>query len=105
MSYRSISQLADQFLYEPYSCDTTPLPPGTCTACRGLGTRLESIDDERREVRVPCYACQRFCRACKEYRKKDHVCPVRERERGEMHVDAGLNKAEQGAWRRLTDGK
>lgn len=106
MSYRSISQLADEFLYEPYApYDATPLPPGTCPACRGLGKRLESIDEERPDVRVPCYACQRFCKACKDWRKKDHVCPVREKERGEMHADAGLSKAESGAFRRWTDGR
>ena len=53
------------------------LPKGTCVHCGGSGRRLESIDDERLPVDVPCDFCQAFCKACNAYRRKGHQCPAR----------------------------
>src|SRR5262252_665429 len=41
-------------------------PRGACPICGGLGHVLESIDNRRADVAVPCYACHEYCRTCKQ---------------------------------------
>lgn len=54
----------------------TKLKPGQCPHCFGLGTILDSIDDAKEDVRVPCYFCQVFCKSCKRHVRKPHTCPA-----------------------------
>jgi hypothetical protein len=49
--------------------------PGACSRCGGTGQLVESIDSERYDVTVPCFACRRYCKACDKYVKKTgHEC-------------------------------
>jgi hypothetical protein len=45
-----------------------------CTFCSDTGVTRERIDDERCDVMVPCWMCRPYCPACKQSRKKGHVC-------------------------------
>ena len=57
--------------------------PDECKVCQGTGVLLETIDEERYDVTVPCWACRVFCRACNKHVKKTgHQCvsPVPEKE-------------------------
>ena len=58
----------------PFDDPAAPLKPGACTWCGGTGLRAESINDNRPDELVPCFACQRFCKACGKYRKVGHQC-------------------------------
>lgn len=52
-----------------------PPRPGECGRCGGLGFYPERIDSEREDAMVPCFMCQRFCKACNKYVRKDgHTC-------------------------------
>lgn len=46
-------------------------PPGACGICGGFGAIPETIDEERHDVMVPCYRCQKFCEACKQWVKTE----------------------------------
>jgi excinuclease UvrABC ATPase subunit len=63
-------------LWPPGVFDPPMNPPkGACAHCGGTGQRVESIDDERPDVLVPCEACQEYCRVCDKYRQKGgHEC-------------------------------
>jgi hypothetical protein len=53
-----------------------PNERGGCPQCGGLGVLVETIDAERYDVTVPCWACRRYCKACDKYVKKEgHECP------------------------------
>lgn len=45
--------------------------PGACTTCGGLGSHPEQIDNDRWPTMVPCHACRRYCRECKQWVKKE----------------------------------
>lgn len=63
-------------LFEPL--DPNPRP-GVCTVCDGAGVTVETIDEERYDVLVPCWKCRTYCRTCKKYVSKNgHECPVKE---------------------------
>jgi len=51
-----------------------------CVHCDGLGYVMESIDDERLPVSVPCQWCRAYCKPCDKWvPKKGHEC------KGEPH--------------------
>ena len=46
-----------------------------CRLCGDSGYLLETIDEERYDVAVPCWKCRVFCKACdKHVRKAGHQC-------------------------------
>jgi hypothetical protein len=51
--------------------------PDSCKMCRDSGVLQETIDEERYDVMVPCWACRRYCKACNKHVKKSgHECVV-----------------------------
>lgn len=46
-----------------------------CTVCGDMGIVLETIDEDRHDVVLPCWACKRFCKACGKWvAKRGHKC-------------------------------
>jgi hypothetical protein len=49
-----------------------------CKVCDDLGVTLETIDEERYDVAMPCWSCRKYCETCKQYVRKSgaHQCVV-----------------------------
>ena len=49
--------------------------PDACKTCDDTGVTVETIDEERYDVVVPCWRCRVFCKACNKHVKKSgHQC-------------------------------
>jgi hypothetical protein len=49
--------------------------PDVCKVCDGMGVTLQTLDEERYDVAMPCWACRVFCKACNKYvNKSGHQC-------------------------------
>jgi hypothetical protein len=74
-------QLVPRFFFDPpdlqYRRDV-------CKVCDGTGVTLETLDEERYDVAMPCWSCRMLCKVCNKYVKKaGHECagPVPEKEK------------------------
>jgi len=75
---REGSSFIPRVLIEPWPGQDAP---DACPQCGGSGLVAECIDEERFDVAVPCWACRRYCAACKKYVSKDaHECATKETE-------------------------
>jgi hypothetical protein len=46
-----------------------------CNLCGDSGYLIETIDEERFDVRVSCWKCRVYCKACrKDVKKSGHQC-------------------------------
>jgi hypothetical protein len=49
--------------------------PGVCVQCGGLGLVPETLHDDRLDEMCPCWACRKYCGACRKWvRKVGHAC-------------------------------
>jgi hypothetical protein len=74
-------RIVPRLLFEPTDLKYRP---DSCKVCDDLGVTVETIDEERYDVTVPCWKCRVFCKACNKYVKKSgHQCvaPVPEKEK------------------------